>query len=140
MIRKRSARALAGGLVVFLLLVSATAAYAAVSGRFSGTTGQHKSISLRVSHGFVTHLQFHVNDKCPSGHVYSIHDFNFPKIKINRFHQFDARFVSTTSKATVEIVGTVSRRRVKGRLSEHRVIAQEHRTCIGTTKYTVSKH
>ena len=78
MIRKRSARALAGGLIVALLLISASAAYAAVSGSFSGQTNQKQSISMQVGHGRVTNLQFHVKDTCPSGHVWLIHDFNFP--------------------------------------------------------------
>lgn len=139
MIRTRSARALAGGLVTVLLLVAASAAYAAVSGTFSGKTNQRQSISFHVAHGRVTHLQFHVKDTCPSGHVYAIHDFNFPAIKINKFHKFDGKFTSTTSKAEVEITGTVGARQVKGQLLEVRVISKENQTCRGKTKYTVHK-
>jgi hypothetical protein len=139
MIGTRSARALAGGLAVVLLLVSATAAYAAVTGTFSGHTGQKQSISFRVAHGRVTHLQFHINDRCPSGHVYLVHDFNFPTITINKFHKFDAKFTSTTTKAEVEITGTVSKKKVTGKVTEVRFITREHHNCTGTAKYAASK-
>src|SRR6478609_3054718 len=119
MIRKRSARALAGGLAVILLLVAASAAYAAVTGTFSGKTGQNQSISFNVAHGRVKQLDFHIKDTCPSGHVYAIHDFHFPDIKINAKHKFDQRFRSLTGpKAEVEITGTVGRKQVKGQLVE----------------------
>jgi hypothetical protein len=140
MFRKRSARALAGGLTVVLMLVAASAAYAAVTGTFSGKTKQKQSISFNVAHGRVTHLQFHIKDKCPSGHVYAIHDFNFPDIKINSKHQFDQRFVSKSGpKAQVEISGTVFPKQVKGKLAELRHINQENANCSGRTSYTVHK-
>jgi hypothetical protein len=139
MIRKRSARALAGGLTTILLLVAASAAYAAVSGHFSGKTNQQQSISFDVAHGKVTRLQFHIRDTCPSGHKYAIHDFNFPSIKINSKHKFDGRFKSTTTNAQVEITGTVFRKQVTGKLAEVRTISKEHAQCAGVTKYTVHK-
>ena len=139
MIRKRSARALAGGLAVILTLVVASAAYAVVSGNFSGKTNQKQSISFHVANGRVTNLQFHIKDKCPSGHVYAIHDFNFPAIKINSKHKFDGRFKSTTTDAQVEITGTVFRKQVKGKLAEIRTISKEHARCAGVTKYTAHK-
>ena len=108
MIRKRSARALAGGLAVILLLAAASAAYAAVTGHFSGKTNQKQSISFHVAHGRVNNLDFHIRDTCPSGHKYAIHDFHFPAIKINSKHKFDERFQSTSGpNAEVEITGTV---------------------------------
>jgi hypothetical protein len=139
MFRKRSARALAGGLAVILLLVAASAAYAAVTGTFSGKTRQKQSISFHVANGRVTNLSFHIKDKCPSGHVYAIHDFNFPPIKINAKHKFDGRFKSTTTDAQVEITGTVFRKQVKGKLAEIRTISKEHARCAGVTKYTAHK-
>src|ERR1700729_2989290 len=99
MIRKRSARALAGGLAVVLLLVAASSAYAFVTGSFSGTTGQQQSISFHVGHGKVTKLQFRIRDVCPNGKMYVIHDFNFPFIKINTKHKFDGKFKSTSTNA-----------------------------------------
>ncbi len=137
MFRKRSARALAGGLSIVFLLVAASSAYAFVTGNFSGTTGQKQSISFRVGHGKVTKLQFHIKDTCPSGHVYAIHDFNFPGIKINTKHKFDGRFKSTTTNAQVEITGTVRSKQVKGQILELRRIKGQ--TCVGKTKYTVNK-
>ena len=139
MIRKRSARALAGGLAVILLLAVASAAYAAVTGHFSGKTNQKQSISFDVAHGRVNNLDFHIRDTCPSGHKYAIHDFHFPAIKINSKHKFDARFKSTTTDARVEITGTVFRKQVKGKLAEVRTISKEHAQCAGVTKYTVNK-
>jgi hypothetical protein len=137
MFRKRSARALAGGLSTVFLLVAASSAYAFVTGNFSGTTGQKQSISFHVGHGKVTKLQFHIQDTCPSGHVYAIHDFRFPGIKINTKHKFDGRFKSTTTNAQVEITGTVRSKQVKGQIVEFRRIKGQ--TCVGKTRYTVNK-
>jgi hypothetical protein len=137
MFRKRSARALAGGLAIVGLLIAASSAYAFVSGNFSGKTGQKQSISFHVGHGKVTNLQFHIKDKCPSGHVYAIHDFHFPFIKIQTNHKFDGRFKSTSTDARVEITGTVRSRQVKGKIAETRTIKGEK--CAGLTKYTVNE-
>jgi hypothetical protein len=137
MIRKRSARALAGGLAVVLLLVAASSAYAFVTGSFSGTTGQQQSISFHVGHGKVTKLQFRIRDVCPNGKMYVIHDFNFPFIKINTKHKFDGKFKSTTTNAQVEITGTVQSKQVKGKLAEIRTIKGSR--CVGLAKYTVHK-
>ena len=140
MTRKRSARALAGGLAVILLLVAASAAYAAVTGHFSGKTNQKQAISFDVSHGRVNNLDFHIRDTCPSGHKYAIHDFHFPKITINSKHKFDQRFRSLSGpKAEVEVTGTIGRTQVTGRLVELRHINKEHADCVGRTKYTVHK-
>jgi hypothetical protein len=137
MIRKRSARALAGGLSIVFLLVLASTAYAVVTGSFSGKTGQRQSISFHVGHGKVTNLDFHIRDKCPSGHIYAIHDFHFPSIKIQTNHKFDGRFKSTSTDAQVEITGTVHSKQVKGKIAEIRTIKGEK--CAGLTKYTVNK-
>ena len=137
MIRKRSARALAGGLAVVLLLVAASSAYAFVTGTFSGTTGQKQSISFHVGHGKVTKLQFRIRDVCPNGKMYVIHDFNFPFIKINTKRKFDGKFKSTTTNAQVEITGTVQSKQVKGKLAEIRTIKGAR--CVGLAKYTVHK-
>lgn len=140
MIRKRNARALAGGLSVVLLLVVASTAYAFVTGTFRGKTGQGRSIKFHVAKGKVTHLQFHIEDKCPNGHLYAVHDFGFPSIKINKFHKFDATFAAKHGpKAQVEIIGTVSPTQVKGKLIELRHINKEDADCAGRTKYTVHK-
>ncbi len=88
----------------------------------------------------MTNLQFHIKDNCPSGHVYAIHDFNFPPIKINSKHKFDAPFAAKTGpKAEVEITGTVGPKQVKGQLFELRHIPKENADCTGRTKYTVHK-
>ena len=55
--------------VVVGVLVLASTAYAVVTGSFSGKTGQKQSISFHVGHGKVTNLDFHIRDKCPSGHI-----------------------------------------------------------------------
>ncbi len=138
MIRRRSERALAGGLTVVVVLVFAAGAYATVIKRFSGKTSQHQSISFRTAHGYVTHLQFTILDKCPSGHTWQIHDYGFEKIHINKFHRFRQRFSSKTGKATAIISGKVGRKRVTGTLTEQRFIAREHHVCNGAAKFTVA--
>jgi hypothetical protein len=136
MIRKRSARAFGGGLTVISLLVLATAAFA-TSGKFSGKTSQRQTITFTISGGHVRHLQFHVHDTCPNGHVWRIHDFNFPAIEINN-SKFDGRFKSKTSKASAEIKGTVKGKRITGKLTERRLIPKEHQFCSGSATYTAT--
>jgi hypothetical protein len=139
MIRTRHKRALVGGLIVVLLLVSGSAAYAAgVIRKYSGKTSQHQPITFQTSHSFLTHLQFRINDKCPSGHIWRIHDFNFPKIHISKSH-FDQKFVSTTSKASAEVKGKVGTKKVTGTVTERRFIKKEHHFCSGTAKFTASR-
>ncbi len=82
MIRMRSGRALAGGLTVILVLAFATAAYAASIHKYSGKTSQNQPISFQTAHGYLTHLQFHIIDKCPSGHRWNVRDYNFPKFRV----------------------------------------------------------
>jgi hypothetical protein len=134
----RSARALAGALVVISLFVSATAASAAVIRKFGGKTSQHQAITFQTAYGFVTHLQFHINDKCPSGHLWKIHDFNFPKIKI-RQAKFDQKFTSTTSRATAEINGTVGTKKARGTVTERRFIKSENHFCTGSATFKATR-
>jgi len=142
MIRKRSARALAGGLATILLLVAASAAYAAVSGKFSGKTGQKQSISFHVGNGQLTNMRFGVLLKCPSGHTYLGHDKVLGAIKINAKHRFDKKLASTTSPTTdeLEVSGTVFSKKVTGKLTEHLQIKKEKNAiCVGRTSYTAHK-
>jgi hypothetical protein len=138
MIRRRSARAMAGGLIVVIALVVAAGAYAATIKRFSGKTSQHQSISLWTAHGYVTHLQFTIVDKCPSGHLWQVHDTGFEKIHVNKFHKFSQLFSAKTGKATARISGTVGTKRVTGKVTEHRFIGKEHHFCNGGAKFTVT--
>ena len=136
---KRSARALAGGLIAVFLLVAASAAYAAVTGTFSGKTSQKQSISFRIAHGYLTHLQFVVHERCPNGDVWKASDRGFPKIKINKFHKFDKRFSSDTINARARIKGTVFQQKVTGTVFEGRVIAKEHAFCSGRATFSLHK-
>jgi hypothetical protein len=141
MIRKRSARALAGGLATILVLVAASAAYAAVTGTFSGQTGQKQSISFHVGNGRLTNMRFGVLLKCPSGHIYLSHDKVLGGITINTNHKFDKKLASTTSPTTdeLEVSGRVFSKKVTGKLVEHLKIKKENAVCVGRTSYTVHK-
>ena len=138
MIRTRSARALAGGLIVAVGIVFATGADAAVIKRFSGKTSQHQPISFQVAHGYVTHMEFKILDTCPNGHVWQIHDFGFEKIHINRSHAFNQLFSSKSSRATARISGKVSRKRVTGKITERRFIGKEHHFCNGSATFALA--
>ncbi len=138
MVHRRSACALAGGLIVVIALVLAAGAYGAAIRRFSGKTSQHQSISLWTAHGYVTHLQFTIVDKCPSGRLWQVHDRGFEKIHINKSHNFSQLFSAKTGKATAKISGTVGRRRVTGKVTEHRFIGKEHHFCNGAAKFTAT--
>jgi hypothetical protein len=138
MIRTRPTRALAWGLIVALLLVFAAGAYAAGIKRFSGKTSQHQSISLWTAHGYVTHLQFTIVDKCPDGHLWQVRDRGFEKIHINKVHSFSQLFSAKTGNATAKISGKVGRRKVTGKVTERRFIGQEHHFCNGAARFTVT--
>jgi hypothetical protein len=136
--RTRSARALAGGLIVISVLAFATAAYAATVRTYSGKTSQHQSISFQTARGYLTHVQFYINDKCPSGHLWRIHDFNFPKIRVSDGH-FSQKFKAKTGSAFAQIKGTVATRQAWGTISERRLIPQEHHICSGSAKFTIKR-
>jgi hypothetical protein len=142
MFRKRSARALAGGLAIGFLLVAASTAYAVVTGMFSGKTGQKQSISFHVGNGRLTNMRFGVLLRCPSGHIYLSHDKVLGAIKINTEHQFHKKLASTTSPTTdeLEVSGRVFSKKVTGKLIEHLQIKKEKNAiCVGRTSYTVHK-
>lgn len=138
MIRMRSARALAGGLIVISVLAFATAAYAASVHKYSGKTSQNQSISFQTAHGYLTHLEFRINDKCPSGHLWNIHDFNFPKFRVKQ-GAFKQTFKAKTGKANAKISGTVTDHKATGTISETRFIAKEHHYCSGSTKFSIKR-
>jgi hypothetical protein len=138
MIRTRSARALAGGLAVTLVLAFAAAAYAASVHKYSGKTSQKQPISFQTAHGYLTHLQFKINDKCPNGHLWSIHDFNFPKFRV-RHGGFKQTFKAKAGRAKATIKGTVTDHQATGTITERRFIAKEHHFCSGSAKFTIGR-
>jgi hypothetical protein len=138
MIRMRSGRALAGGLTVILVFAFATGAYAASIHKYSGKTSQNQPISLQTAHGYLTHLQFQINDKCPNGHLWKIHDFNFPKFRV-KHGKFDQTFKAKTGVAKAQIKGTVTDHTATGTISETRHIAKEHANCSGKTTFSINR-
>jgi len=138
MIRMRSARALAGGLTAIAVLAFATAAYAATIHKYSGKTSQNQTISFQTAHGYLTHLQFRINDKCPSGHLWNIHDFKFPKFRV-RHGAFNQTFKANTGKANAKIKGTLDAQKATGTISETRFIAKEHHYCSGSAKFSIKR-
>lgn len=138
MIRMRSARALTGGLAVTLVLALATAAYAASIHKYSGKTSQNQPISFQTAHGYLTHLDFHINDKCPNGHLWNIHDYNFQKISVKQ-GKFKQTFKGTPAKAHATIQGTVTDHRATGKIDETHFIAKEHRYCSGSARFAIAR-
>jgi hypothetical protein len=136
MIRKRSARALAGGLVVVLLLLSGTAAYAAgVVKRFSGTTGQQEPISFRIAHGYLTHLQFNLTLTCRGGHQVTYGNA-FPKFPV-KHSKFDRRFVNKSFSGHAVVSGTVGKK-VTGKIRMSRSVRGHKGLCSGSTRFTAT--
>jgi hypothetical protein len=137
MIRMRSGRALAGGLTVILVLAFATAAYAASIHKYSGKTSQNQPISFKTAHGYLTHLQFHIIDKCPSGHRWNVRDYNFPKFRV-RQGKFEQPF-KEAGVAKAQIKGTVTDHRASGTITETRHIAKEHANCSGKATFSIER-
>jgi hypothetical protein len=141
MIRKRGARALIGALLLVLLLTSGGVALAVVTGKLSGRTSQKQPISFRLAHGDITRLEFHINDRCPSGNIWNADDHGFGRLRINKFHKFGNRFSDTSSArpATAEIKGTVFRHKVVGSLFDRRFIPKEHHYCSGRATFSLHR-
>jgi len=134
---------LAGGLVAALLtavvLLTAAAAYAATTAKqYRGKTSQHEPISFTISAGAMKKLSFWIDATCPSGHVYRIHDFNFPAIKITRA-KFGQTFASPKPKATARIAGRVRAKSVTGTLTDRTMIKTEHHYCSGKATFKLPK-
>jgi hypothetical protein len=118
-------------------LVHAPPAFGA-SAHYRGKTSQHQSISFVVSGGYLRRLDFRIDDRCPSGHLWRIHDFHFPKVKITH-SRFDQKFRATDGNATAEIKGTASRNRVTGTLIDRSFISSEHHYCRGSATFRLSR-
>ncbi len=136
-VRRSSSWALAGGLVTTCLLAFATAAHSA-SGSYHGKTSQGESVSFELSGGYLRRLDFRIDDTCPNGHVWRIHDFNFPPIEVAR-GRFDQTFRSTDGRATAEVKGRALRRKVTGTLTDRSYIRREHRYCRGTATFRLHR-
>jgi hypothetical protein len=124
------------GAIAALLAFAAAAESAA--NRYAGHTSQHESISFRLSGGYLRDLDFRIDDRCPSGHVWRIHDFNFPAIKLTR-SRFDQKFRAVHGRASAEIRGRASGRRVTGRLVDRSYIKSEHDYCRGSASFRLSR-
>ena len=138
MIRMPGARALAGGLTAIAVLAFATTAFAAAIQKYSGKTSQNQPISFHTAHGYLTHLEFKINDKCPSGQLWNIHDFHFPKLRVKQ-GKFQQTFKANTGKANAKIKGTVTDRQATGTISETRFIAKEHHYCSGSARFSIKR-
>jgi hypothetical protein len=138
MIRMRSARVLAGAVVVISVLAFATAGYAASIHKYSGKTSQNQPISFQTAHGYLTHLKFYITDKCPSGDRWRIHDFSFPKFRV-RQGKFEQKFDAKHARAHATIKGTVTGHSATGTISERRFIAKEKHFCTGSAKFTIRR-
>jgi hypothetical protein len=137
--RPLTSRVLGCGLVTATLLLLAVPGAVGASRRgIHGRTSQHLSISFSISGHALRRLDFRIDDRCPSGHVWRIHDFDFPPIQI-RHSRFDGRFRSLDGRATAEVRGRLLRHRVVGTLSDRTLISQEHRYCHGTARFSLRR-
>jgi hypothetical protein len=140
MTRLCSARLLVGVAASLLLLTAG--AYGAVVTTYRGRTSQHELISFRISHHRVRALQFRIDVTCQTGHIWRLHDFRFPPIRIVR-SRFDRRFNASSAKAmvagaVVEVKGRVFRRRVRGSISEKASVGGE-RHCRGQATFDLHR-
>jgi len=138
MSRSPTSRAVAGGLVMMAALLLLAAAARSAFGAVRGRTSQHLKISFTINQHALRRLDFRVDDRCPSGRVWRVHDFNFPPIRITR-SKFDARFKSLDGRASAEVKGRVFDHRVTGTLRDRTLIAQEGDYCNGTASFTIRR-
>ncbi len=127
-------------LTTALVLLAGASAFAATAARYKGKTSQHLPISFTISGGQIKNLSFWIDATCPSGHVYRIHDFNFPAIKISR-GRFDDTFHTPPGrpKATARITGRVRAKSVTGTLTDRTMIKREHHYCSGKSAFKLLK-
>jgi hypothetical protein len=134
--RPLKSRVRAGGLATIASLLLFPAVAQSASGRYRGTTSQHLPISFALARNALRKLDFRIDDKCPSGHVWRIHDYDFPAIHVSH-SWFDTRFRSLSARATAEVKGRVLGRKVIGTVSDRTLIAKEGDYCHGSAKFTV---
>lgn len=126
-------------LIAALLLLAAAAAYGATAARhYQGKTSQHEPISFTISAGGLRNLSFWIDARCRSGHLYRIHDSNFPAIKITR-GRFDQTFAASKPKAMAEVKGRVRATSVSGTLTDRTMIKREHHYCSSTATFKLVK-
>ncbi len=110
------------------------AAVASAATRYAGRTSQRTAISFTLADGYVRKLRFTIYIKCRSRHIWRIDASNFPAIRIVH-GSFAQRFVARGAKASATVSGRVSRRRVRGALSDRTYERKEHSFCAGTARF-----
>jgi hypothetical protein len=101
------------------VLVGAAGAYGAATGvRYAGRTSQGRPISFQRTGAAITHLQFHIVDRCPGGKQLFVHDSGFPALQVKN-SKFGGTFVARApEKATAIVSGRVQGQTVSGTLSD----------------------
>jgi hypothetical protein len=120
------------------VLVGAVGAYGAVrSSHYAGRTSQRMPISFQRTGAAITHLQFHIIDRCSDGTQLFVHDFGFPALRI-RNSRFGGKFVAKPpQKASAIISGRVQGRTVRGTLSD-RTRNSTGKICAGQATFRLT--
>jgi hypothetical protein len=121
-------------------LIGAVAAEGAASSvHLTGRTSQRRAISLTLTAGSITQLQYRIVDRCPGGRLLFVHDWGFPALPVK-----DSKFGGTFAakppqKATAIVSGTVSGRTVRGSLSDRTRNRRTHKFCTGKATFKLTE-
>jgi hypothetical protein len=129
----RPLRALAAIVAATLLSLLSAAAVASASGvSFAGTTSQGQALTFKVSGGKVVGLKYHLNDRCPDGHILT-ENITFQPITITR-GRFSHTFGPTGQPTTVS--GKISGKHASGSMRDQSVSPREHALCHGSATFS----
>jgi hypothetical protein len=131
--RVRPLRAVAVTVAATLLsLLFAAAADSASGVSYTGTTSQGQALTFKVSGGKVVGLKYHMNDRCPDGHILT-QEITFQPITITG-GRFSHTFGPTGQPTSVS--GKISGKHASGSMRDRSMSPREHALCHGSATFS----
>jgi hypothetical protein len=131
--RMRPLRIVAASVAAALLsLLFAAAAESASGVPYTGTTSQGQALTFKLSGGKIVGLKYHINDRCPDGHILT-EDVTFLPITITRgkfSHTFGPKGQPTS------ISGKISGKHASGSVRDQSISPREHALCHGSATFS----
>jgi hypothetical protein len=129
----RPLRAVAATVAASLLsLLFAAAADSASGVRYTGTTSQGRALTFKVSGHKLVGLKYHINDRCPDGHILT-EAITFLPITITR-GRFSHTFGPTGQPTSVS--GKISGKHASGSIRDRSMSPREHALCHGSATFS----
>jgi hypothetical protein len=127
---RRAVAATVAATLLSLLFVGAADSASRVS--YRGTTSQGETVTFKVSGGKLVGLKYHMNDRCPDGHILT-ENITFQPITLTNgkfSHTFGPKGQPTS------VSGKVSGKHASGSMRDRSISPREHALCHGSATFS----